>query len=397
MIRGTFLGQAHLDASTVFYITLLLIFVTAIITTVVTKWSRDKCLKFFWRFRITLERSRGQTLWGRLKVFSSGIEVEYDHPYVDPAGRKKTSYLFYQPEVDTQILSLLRYHAHLSPREQRLRLKQAHRTFNPRLLRRMWRGVRNFINTLRDAFNAAIGAVVAQYQRTSPAGAALGSQTGAVTNIGTTLLGKLANAYEPLLEQYIGKPVILEVADPINPNNVVREYTGYLADYTQQFIAVMNVEHMQGDEVIVQLPDIERGDPLPPLPPPPPPGGIAPVLPAPLSVDGGVAIRIDGMRLKIQNTRGELLSVERLERAGSDPIQLAMVLPAGAVLSLPARDARGGTLVCRILRAVDIVAPRKFASVRHAGELLGKRGLAQELELDRLPLVSRLFIDNEGK
>ena len=34
-----------------------------------------------------------------------------------------------------------------------------------------------------------------------------------------TLLGRFANAYEPLLEQYVGRPVILDVADPINPNN----------------------------------------------------------------------------------------------------------------------------------------------------------------------------------
>lgn len=397
MIRGTLLAQNALDASTIFYITLLLIFVTAIVTTVVTKWSRDKCLKFFWRFRITLERNRGQTLWGRLKVFSSGIEVTYDHAYVDPAGRKKTSYMFYQAEVETQILALLRYHAHLSPANQKARLKQVDRTFHPRLLRRMWRGVRNFINTLRDAFNAAIGAVVTQYQRTNPAGAALGSQTGAVTSIGQTLLGKLANAYEPLLEQYIGKPVILEVADPVNPNNAVREYTGYLADYTQQFIAIFNVEHPQGEEVVVNLPDVERGDPLPPLPPPPPPGGAAPVLPPPLATDAGVAVRIDGLRFKVHNTRGETLIIERLERGGFEPLALSMVLPAGAFLSLPARDARGGQLVCRVVRAVDIVAPRKFATVRHAGELPGRRGLAQELELDRLPLVSRLFVDNDSK
>jgi hypothetical protein len=48
-----FLAQAGASstpsAATLLYITLLFIFVTAIITTVVTKWSRDKCLKFFHR------------------------------------------------------------------------------------------------------------------------------------------------------------------------------------------------------------------------------------------------------------------------------------------------------------------------------------------------------------
>ena len=67
------------DAATIFYITLLVIFLSAIFTAVITKWTRDKCLRFFHRFHVTLERARGQTLWGQLKVFSAGVEVVYDH------------------------------------------------------------------------------------------------------------------------------------------------------------------------------------------------------------------------------------------------------------------------------------------------------------------------------
>src|SRR3954451_3510915 len=86
-------------ASAIFLFTLLFIFLTAIITTVATKWSRDKCLKFLNGYHVTLERTRGQTSWGRLRVFSSGIEIVYDSPYIDALGRKKTSYLIYQQEL----------------------------------------------------------------------------------------------------------------------------------------------------------------------------------------------------------------------------------------------------------------------------------------------------------
>src|SRR5437762_6322577 len=91
------------DPSTILYVTLLFIFVTAIVTTVATKWSRDKCLKFFNHYHVSMERTRGQTIWGLLKVFSSGIEVIYDHPFVDSRGRKKTSYLLYGQEVEQQL------------------------------------------------------------------------------------------------------------------------------------------------------------------------------------------------------------------------------------------------------------------------------------------------------
>jgi hypothetical protein len=109
------LAQTPAGAATVFYLTILFIFLTAVITTVVTKWAKDKCLKFFHGYHVTLERTRGQTSWGALKVFSTGVEIVYDHPYVDPRGRRKTSYMVYQQELEQQLLSLLRYHDELDP------------------------------------------------------------------------------------------------------------------------------------------------------------------------------------------------------------------------------------------------------------------------------------------
>src|SRR5437667_5613118 len=312
------LAQSTLSASMVFYLTLLVIFLTAVITTILSKRTRDKCLKFFSGYHVTLERMRGQTSWGTLRVFSSGVEIVFDHPYLDTRGRKKTSFLLYGNEIEPQLLCLLRYHDELSERAKNAREKQVRRTFNPGPLRRLWRGVRNFVNTLRDAFNAAIGAVVTQYSRVNPTSAVL-TQGTQVTQIGQTLLGRFANAYEPLLEQYIGQPVILDVADPINPNNATVEYTGYLADYTQQFIAVFNVEHKCGEVVTVTLPDVGEGAPLPPLPGPPPPGAPAPLLPPPEKVEHYLAIRMHGRPMKIQNTRHDPGVVRRLEREGFVP------------------------------------------------------------------------------
>ncbi len=388
------------SAAAVFYLTLLFIFLTAIITTVATKWARDKCLKFFNGYHVTLERTRGQTIWGKLKVFSSGIEVTYDHPYVDSRGRKKTSFMVYGSETDTQVLSLFRYHDELDEHAQRARQKQVHATFNPGPMKRLWRGIRNFVNTLRDAFNAAIGAVVGQYQRLNPASAVF-TQSNSVTQIGQTLIGKFAaNAFEPLLEQYIGRSVILDVADPINPNNATQQFGGYLADYTQNFIAIFNVEHTTSAEIVLELPDVERGEALPPLPGPPPPGAPPVMLPMPLKSEHDLAVRIDGARVKIQNVGHEPVVVRKLEREGFEPLEFGMVLPPNAMLDLPARDARSGKLFVEVIRCLDVVAPRKYATVRHAGELVARTGFADEfdfLHLDSLPLVPRLWKGNESR
>lgn len=381
------------DASTIFYFTLLVIFLSAIITAVVTKWTRDKCLRFFHRFHVTLERARGQTLWGQLKVFSAGVEVVYDHAFADARGRKKTSYLIYGQELDQHLLSMLRYHDELTDEQKRARDRQIRWLFNPGPLRRFRRHVRNIFNTLKDAFNAAIGTAVTQFQRVSPAGAGamLATQGSSVTQLSQTLLGKFANAYEPLLEQYIGRPVILDVADPINPNNATVEYVGFLADYTQNFIAVFNVHHSKGDTIEITLPDVASGPVLPPLPNPPPPGAPAPMLPDPLKVEHDIAIRIDGLRMKIQNLGYEAVVLRSLQREGYEPLTMGVIIAPMATFDLPARDARGATLKLDVLRCLDVVAPRRVATVRHAGELVEKRGLVDELHLSQLPLMPTLF------
>jgi hypothetical protein len=72
-----------------------------------------------------------------------------------------------------------------------------------------------------------------------------------------------------------------------------------------------------------------------------------------------------------------------------------MVIPSMGTLDLPARDARGSRLIIEVVSCVDVLAPRKYATVRHAGELVERRGIVDELRLNQLPLVPTLFGDGE--
>lgn len=373
------------SASTIFYLTLLFIFLTAIITTLVTRYSRDKCLKFFHQYHVTLTRSRGQTVWGGAKVFASGLEVVYDHPFTDLRGHRKTSQLYYQSDLDNNILCLCRFHDELDPSQAKAREQQIRRTFNPGPLRRTIRRIRNLINALRDGFNAAFGAVVAQASRANPTSAVLSTQANSVTQIGQTLLSKFGNAFEPLLEQYIGREVILDVADPINPNNATIQFSGFLADYTQQWVALFNVSHNTCEHVTITLPDVEQGDTLPPLPPPPPPNAPAPVLPPPAKTEQGFEIRVDGKRFKILNTRHQTMVVRKLERPGLEPVEFGAAVPPRSTFDLPIRDARGGILHIDLADTLDVVAPRKYAIIRHAGSFTPPQSLLDELAIDQLP------------
>lgn len=377
-------------AADLFYISLLGIFLTGIVSALVTRLTRDKCLKLLHGFHVTLEKARGHSTWGTLKVFSSGMEVAFGHAYADHRGRKRTTMMVYEQEIDTTVLALLRYGGETDPKAKARRQRQVRRTFNPGPFRRLGRRVRSGINTLRDTTGQSISSVVGQYQKLNPTDLMIGSGGAQVSQLGQTLLSRFANAYEPLLEQHIGQPVILEVADPVNSNAEVTEYTGYLAEYTQRFVAVFAASAEVVSSHAVALPDIGRGDYLPPLPPPPPVGSPRVELPPPLLEADGLAVRIDGFRMRLYNTHHHALVLRQFDRPGFDPYPLELTIPPHGYLELPAPLARGGTVRFDIVTGVDIVAPRKYATIRHAGETVARRGLFDamlDLHLGPLPLV----------
>ena len=104
-----------------------------------------------------------------------------------------------------------------------------------------------------------------------------------------------------------------------------------------------------------------------------------------------LAIRLDGPRFRIQNLRHEPVLVQRLERDGLEPWAIGMVLPPRGTLDLPARDARGGRLILQPVRCLDVLAPRRYATIRHAGQLVERKGLLDELGLESLPLVPAIL------
>ena len=60
------------------------------------------------------------------------------------------------------------------------------------------------------------------------------------------LMGSVGTSYEPLLERYIGRRVVLEMLK----GDTVIEYSGVLKDYTADFIEIMDVDYKtaQNDE-----------------------------------------------------------------------------------------------------------------------------------------------------
>ena len=361
-----------------FFLTILFIFGTAIITAVFTKWAKDKCLKFFNGDNVTIEREDGRVVWGKLAVLSSGVEVEFGTPGVDRIGRRRSSVMVYGDEVETKTLALFRYHGALTPEQQKERKNQARKTFNPGLFKRMWRKIRILINTFKDAFSKAIAAFVGQVAKTRPGSKVLTTQQAGVSQIGDTVVtqGLGANAYEPLLERHIGRPVILDL---VRPGGGTVGLAGYLVEYTSKFVALFNVEHESPTALELRLP--KSGD------------SEAACVKSPETVTAGCAVEltatVEGDRLTIRNTGFDPAAVADVEPDGFEPVVVGAVIPPGGVLNLPAKDLGGGLLRARHVRRLDLVAPRTRAIVRHAGELLPKRSFLDDLGLDELPLVPK--------
>ncbi len=190
---------------TVFYLTIVLIFVAALVGIFVSRRKLDRCLRDFAGFNVSVYLKDGTRVWGRLLVFSSGCELLYKEPYQDSCGHEETSFIFLEKQV-ASIQSICRFHDELTPGDKETRLRRIERIRQLPLVHRLGRYGRNFMNTFSDAFNQTVGLLVAQAKKTSQS-AVIHAGDKEITGMGRSVVGAVGNAYEPILERYIGRKI----------------------------------------------------------------------------------------------------------------------------------------------------------------------------------------------
>jgi hypothetical protein len=79
----------------------------------------------------------------------------------------------------------------------------------------------------------------------NPALAAVASQQKSVKRFEKGVAGYLGRSYDPILEKHIGKWVVLEIT---TNEEEVQEYAGIFKDYSRQFLQVMDVSYLDGDQ-----------------------------------------------------------------------------------------------------------------------------------------------------
>ena len=219
-------------------ITVIFIVLATFIGALVRKRNRDKCLKDFSGYLVTLEKTGGKTIWGKLRIENTGIELFYETVHTDSEGHKESSYILYKQEY-SNIGALLRFHDLLSKGDKIRRDKDLKHTYHPGFFRRLRRRIKNIFKTVRDSFMEVFNVLLSQVKKTTPAGTMLTSQDKYVSQMKRELIGSVATAYEPLLERHIGRKVVLELVK----GDKAIEVPGVLKDYTSEFIELMDVDY----------------------------------------------------------------------------------------------------------------------------------------------------------
>lgn len=234
----------------VFLLTLLFIFLTALISTYIARRGHDRCLRDLAGFQVTIELKDGRIVWGQLVVFSNGLEMLYKRPRRDSRGHLESSAILLADQIGN-IQAIYRYHDELNEANKKERELEILRTYHPGLHRQLARLLRSFLNTFRDALNESIGFVISSVKEKGTS-TVVQTQDKRLTKIGQTVLGATANAYEPILERYIGRRV---VAEEIRGETII-EHPGILKEYTAQWLELLDCTLVQ--EHIFDLAQPER-------------------------------------------------------------------------------------------------------------------------------------------
>ncbi len=222
-----------------FLITLVFIALCTIIGAFVKGRSKDRCLVDFKNSPVTLELKDGKSVWGRLDVEHTGIELMYDSDYLDEKeGHYEKSYILYKNEFPN-IELIVRYQDKLSKEEKANREKMLKEYYKPKVGHRIKRKLKNFFSVVRDALVEVFNLFMGRIRTATPAGAVLSGQDKYVSQIQKQLIPGAGTAFEPMLEKYIGKKVVIKM---LRKEKAV-EYPGILKDYTTGFIEILDVEY----------------------------------------------------------------------------------------------------------------------------------------------------------
>jgi hypothetical protein len=316
-------------------VTIALIFLFTSLVGYARSRRTDRCLRSFHGFLVTVVRSDGRQVWGRMDLSPGGIEFAFPERAAEGPG-VKTSALLYAGEFKL-IEAILRYDDRLTDAERRRRDADIEKSFHPGPLRRLARRARNFLGSATDSLREVLSLVVGRVQKTQERFVAA-EGTDALTKLGGSVLTEVSSTHDPLLERQIGRHVVLEVIE----GDEIHEHVGIFKEYSADFLHLLDVQYPQPRHIDVTP---ER------------PGE-----------SGRVTAACEGDGLRIANAGVRPVLVLAVETGAGERRVDALVDPEGA-LTLPL-EGQGGRARVRIQAVcdVDMIVPRSRATIRNRAE-----------------------------
>jgi len=217
-----------------FWLPLIFLFASALVGTVLKRRARDHCLKKFEGRHVLLPSPTGEMMQGVLNVYAQGIQLHYPIHEKSELGLLD-SMVFHPAEVD-KISIIIRPTPELDTHAGIHWQKEMQQILNPSIRNRVERMILNFYNMLRDAFGEAAKAILGAVSKDSSFSEVKDSSK-RVDEVRSGLTELVPNAWEPILEKYRGRRVVIERQ---SPGGVVRE-SGVLEDYSSKYLLVREV------------------------------------------------------------------------------------------------------------------------------------------------------------
>jgi hypothetical protein len=317
------------------FITLGVIFLITLVGAYLRSTIRDRCLKCFVGFGVTLELVDGKIVWGRMRLEPTGMELLYADAIQDER-HIEASYVLYGSEYGN-IQAIYRYADALSLEERARRDRSVQRAFHPGPFRRLGRGLRNFLSTATASLNEVLNVVLGRVQKSG--GRFITDKDGAsISKLGSQVLGEVGSVHDPMLESLVGERVVVEWLE----DNVVHEHVGILQDYSADFLLLLDVQYPQQQTLTVDAEGV----------------GVA----------NRVSAEYAGGALKVYNLGSEPVLLLAMHRDGDERVVNALVDGGETLVLHPEIEAIGAQLSMRLVRELDLIVPRTRCVIRHKAE-----------------------------
>ncbi len=341
-----------------FFISIGLVFLLALIGAYVRSMVRDRCLKSWDGFHVTVERADGKVIWGVMHLEPTGMELSYLDTIQDEKHIEST-FLIYNAEYKN-IQAIYRYADSLSEWGKKQRARDVEKSFHPRPLRRLGRKTRNFLSTATDSLNEVVGVVLGRVQK-SGSRFLTESDTATLGKLSGQVIGQTGSMYDPLLERYLGRRVVIELAE----GDEVHEHVGILKNYSADFIEILEVQYPQRQALALK-----------------PDGAFESERLVVFGRNGGLEVS--------NHDSWPILIVSLMAADREEPVN-AVVDSGETIVLHPETQALGNArLHVQLVRELDMILPRNRCVVRHRAESIEAEKLS-DLIMDIVFDVGQVF------